>query len=66
MLGLLTGVRLALPRPSLPRFSVVAVVRRRRQRAAEREYRRTVANGHLPPEFDTPFYREVPQRRWYR
>jgi hypothetical protein len=70
MLGLLTGARLALVRPSLPArtrpFSVVAAVKRRRERTIEREYRRAVASGHLPREFGTPFYKEVPRPRWYR
>jgi hypothetical protein len=70
MLGLLTGARLALVTPSLPTrvraFSVVAAVKRRRERTIEREYRRSVANGHLPREFGTPFYKEVPLRRWNR
>ncbi len=70
MLGLLTGTRLAHRRPSLPTaraaFSVMAAaVKGKRQRAAEREYRRAVARGHPPRELGTPFYREVP-RRWYR
>jgi len=70
MLGLLTEARLALYRPSLPTarpaFSVISAVKRRRQRAAEREYRRALATRHLPPEFDTPFFREVPRRRRHR
>jgi hypothetical protein len=45
-------------------FSVMATLRRRRQRFVEREYHRSVANGHLPREFGTPFYREIPRRRW--
>jgi hypothetical protein len=70
MLGLLTGSRLALVRPSLPTpraaFSIVAMLRRRREREAERAYRRAAARGHLPREFRAPFYREVPRERWYR
>ncbi|MDQ6805534.1 MAG: hypothetical protein M3065_11340 [Actinomycetota bacterium] len=67
----MTGTRLALRRPTLPTaraaFSAVAVaVKRRRQRVAEREYRRAVARGHLPREFGTPFYKEVQRQRWYR
>jgi hypothetical protein len=70
MLGLLTGTRLALVRPSLPvrvrGFSVVAAMKRRRERAVEREYRRAVAKGHPPPEWRAPFYPQVPRERWYR
>ncbi|HWF49088.1 MAG TPA: hypothetical protein VG294_00475 [Solirubrobacteraceae bacterium] len=59
---------MALARPRRPMvkaaFSVMATLRRRRQRFVEREYHRSVANGHLPREFGTPFYREIPRRRW--
>ncbi|HWF50065.1 MAG TPA: hypothetical protein VG294_05395 [Solirubrobacteraceae bacterium] len=42
------------------------MLRRRRERFVEREYRRAVATGHLPREFGTPFYKEIPRRYWYR
>jgi hypothetical protein len=68
MLGLLTTARVTLVRPGLrparARVSLRAMLRRRRERFIEREYRRAVANGHLPREFGTPFYKEVPRRYW--
>lgn len=65
MLGLLTRSRLALARPSLPRFPVRASVQDRRQRTLEHEYRRMVANGELPREFGAPFTKEDRRQRWF-
>jgi hypothetical protein len=64
MSGQLTTVRLPRARTVWSRSAFTHRIERRRQRAAEREYRLMVARGHRPREFETPFYRDVPRRRF--